>query len=208
MPPEGVFGALDTNSLHERDSSNTRNGKKRVRPRPTLVHFPQLISNHFQTVDDREQGENRPFDAENLGSQLSRPGSEVPQVTAKKARLIKTPIVDTRIELTDAELVASRTKYDEEQIRLSAEIAVKKKEKDAYYRSMEVCINCLNLGVNADSYFSDDLGGPRNVYVQLSHLAPLTSPISPPTAYFISVHLAAVECHSHKLSTKHSAKVT
>lgn len=104
-------------------------------------------------MDDREEGEeeNRPFDVENPDSQFSRPGSEVPQVTAKKARLIKTPIVDIRIELTDAELVASRTRYDEEQIRLSAEIAAKKKEKDAYNRSMEVRINYLDLGVNADA---------------------------------------------------------
>lgn len=48
------------------------------------------------------------------------------------------PIVDSKIELTDAELRESREFYDREQARIGAELAAKKRDKAAYFYAMDV----------------------------------------------------------------------
>jgi hypothetical protein len=65
-----------------------------------------------------------------------------PATAAIKPRKIiaKKPIVDPRIELTDAELIASRERYDQDQQRIGRELHAQKEDKLAYFSAMEVWV--------------------------------------------------------------------
>ncbi|KAF9519307.1 hypothetical protein BS47DRAFT_23153 [Hydnum rufescens UP504] len=59
-------------------------------------------------------------------------------VIKPKKIIAKKPIVDPRIELTDAELIASRERYDQDQQRIGRELHAQKEDKLAYFSAMEV----------------------------------------------------------------------
>jgi hypothetical protein len=62
-------------------------------------------------------------------------------IIKSKKMIAKKAIVDPRIELTDAELIASRERYDQDQQRIGQELDAKKKDKHAYFSAMEVRID-------------------------------------------------------------------
>ena len=63
-----------------------------------------------------------------------RPAAGKPRPVVAKAKAI----VDNRIELTDAELRASRDQYDQEQQRIAREIDRKKRDKREYLFAVDV----------------------------------------------------------------------
>ena len=56
----------------------------------------------------------------------------------RKIKAVPKVIVDKRIELTDAELRASRDEYDQEQKRIAREIEWKRRDKREYLFAVEV----------------------------------------------------------------------
>lgn len=70
---------------------------------------------------------------------VSQEAVEAPLPTKRTAtRKLPMALVDKKIELTDNELRLSREQYDEEQSRISADLANKKRDKQAYFYAVDV----------------------------------------------------------------------
>ena len=100
----------------------------------------------------------------------------IPPLEAESTAVIKTKkiiakkaIVDPRIELTDAELIASRERYDQDQQRKGQELDAKKKDKQAYFSAMEVRVDNSRLIIgDPDKRPADDLGTSLYMCVRFS----------------------------------------
>ncbi|KAF8311037.1 Rec8 like protein-domain-containing protein [Cantharellus anzutake] len=86
-----------------------------------------------------------------MREELAEPGSPKLDADATTKKLRKTkpltskPIVDGRIELTDAELKASRDHYDQEQERIAREIEWKKRDKREYLFATQAIWEAPNI---------------------------------------------------------------